>query len=66
MFHSDDRLSITECNHDSLKAISFKSETGTGDDNRLERRLYYSAYVGRPSFERQKEVNREQDEGKAA
>jgi hypothetical protein len=43
----------------SQKAISFKLETDTGDDNSLERRLYYNAEVGRPSFERQKEANRE-------
>jgi hypothetical protein len=31
----------------------------TGDDNSLERRLYYNADAGRPSFERQQEMNRE-------
>jgi hypothetical protein len=30
----------------------------TEDDNSLERRLYYNADVGRPSSERQQEVNR--------
>jgi hypothetical protein len=45
--------------HDSLKAISFKSETDAGDDHRLERRLCYNAHIGRPSFERRKEVSRE-------
>eukprot|EP00242_Pyramimonas_sp_CCMP2087_P000640 CAMPEP_0198229648 /NCGR_PEP_ID=MMETSP1445-20131203/114232_1 /TAXON_ID=36898 /ORGANISM="Pyramimonas sp., Strain CCMP2087" /LENGTH=122 /DNA_ID=CAMNT_0043910115 /DNA_START=721 /DNA_END=1089 /DNA_ORIENTATION=+ len=32
---------------------------GERDGNSLERRLYYNADVGRPSFERQQEVNRE-------
>ena len=42
--------------HDSLR---LKPETDTGDDHSLEWRLCYNAEVGRPSFERQKEVNEE-------
>ena len=39
--------------------FSFKLETDTGDNNCLERSLYDNADVGRPSFERQQEVNRD-------
>jgi hypothetical protein len=39
------------------KLISFKPETDTGNGHSLERRLYYNADVGRPSFKQQKEVN---------
>jgi hypothetical protein len=39
--------------------------TDTGDDHSLERRSCYNAEVGRPSFERQQEGNREYKEDEA-